>query len=536
MTCRCLPDPVTGITTEVDHLRLFRNRADLRWDFRVHEQILPAVKSTGGAVNRTDVIILHTGYVDPALRGRKLERDLRLLLMEQAERPDHPFILFNIGQIYQEQGRLEEALPLFRRSVEVSHPTDSIVRKLHALIAQCHNQLRQHREAVAACLQGKAVYPDDVEILFQEALALRNLRDVHGAVERWEQILTTPRGAYLASLNVGIRGYLTRYNLATAYQDLGRFADAEAQWKAILQERPDFQTALFGLAGLYLLQKRWAVVEDLARQLESWPEGKLEAGLLRGRVVLAQEQFASAQAIFAQLAAEFPTAVEPRVFLSYACLQGKDWDAAEKALHAVLALDPGNQEARSNLVVLGRQRGKEVSPELLTTLGELYESPCANASAHCPTLLTLAKECRHVTDIAMRGAPATVAFLHAQPEHLVCHAKTTHPQAELLTALAARTKFDVRLGDAPPDDIEETDLLFLDIERSHDPLAGALRRYAGKVRRYVVVPGTTKYDRYGETGDGGGIWPAVQDFLAQKTFRLKERSTDQEGLTILERL
>jgi hypothetical protein len=202
-------------------------------------------------------------------------------------------------------------------------------------------------------------------------------------------------------------------------------------------------------------------------------------------------------------------------------------------------VDPSNQEARSNLVVLFRQLGKEVNAVLLTTLAELYESACANASAlseHCPALLTLAKECRHITDFCMRGAPSTIAFLQAQPERLVCHAKTTPPQADLLTALAARTKFDVRLGDAPPDDIEETDLLFLDIERSHDPLAGALRRYAGKVRRYVVVPGTTKYDRYGETADGGGIWPAVQEFLAQKTFRLKERSTDQEGLTILERV
>jgi hypothetical protein len=58
----------------------------------------------------------------------------------------------------------------------------------------------------------------------------------------------------------------------------------------------------------------------------------------------------------------------------------------------------------------------------------------------------------------MRGAPSTIAFLHAEPEKLVCHAKTAPPQVDLLQALAARTEFDLRLGDAPPDDIEETDL------------------------------------------------------------------------------
>src|SRR5205085_537668 len=135
MKCRCLPDPATGDATEVDHLRLFRNQPDIRWDFRVHEQILPAVRQAGGEVRWTDVVIQHTGYQDPALRGRKLERDLRLLAMENAERPDHPFILFNLGCIYQEQGRLAEAIPFFRRSVELSEPTDSIVRKLYAAIA-----------------------------------------------------------------------------------------------------------------------------------------------------------------------------------------------------------------------------------------------------------------------------------------------------------------------------------------------------------------------------------------------------------------
>jgi Glycosyl transferase family 2 len=44
--CHCLPD-AGGTATVVDHLRLFRNRQDVRWTFRVHEQILPAVRASG---------------------------------------------------------------------------------------------------------------------------------------------------------------------------------------------------------------------------------------------------------------------------------------------------------------------------------------------------------------------------------------------------------------------------------------------------------------------------------------------------------
>jgi len=44
MKCLCLPDPASGTATVVDHVRLFRNHPEIRWKYRVHEQILPAVR------------------------------------------------------------------------------------------------------------------------------------------------------------------------------------------------------------------------------------------------------------------------------------------------------------------------------------------------------------------------------------------------------------------------------------------------------------------------------------------------------------
>ena len=89
-------------------------------------------------------------------RGRKLERDLRLLLIENDERPDDPFILFNLGSLYHETNRPADALPLLRRSLERSRPRDSIVPKLHAMIVACLRQLQQPHEALEACRAGRA--------------------------------------------------------------------------------------------------------------------------------------------------------------------------------------------------------------------------------------------------------------------------------------------------------------------------------------------------------------------------------------------
>ena len=53
----------------------------------------------------------------------------------------------------------------------------------------------------------------------------------------------------------------------------------------------------------------------------------------------------------------------PREVLAHTYLQeGKDWEAAERSLADVLALDPANQEARHNLEVLRRRRESAGAP------------------------------------------------------------------------------------------------------------------------------------------------------------------------------
>ncbi len=359
MKCLCLPNHQTGVETVVDHVRLFRNLPGLRWRYRIHEQILPDLRRAGCDIRWSGVVVHHTGYQDPATLARKLQRDERLLLMELAEDPDEPFTQFNLGALRQEQGRLEEAAGHFQKSLDRSRQGDTIHRKLFALLAQCHNRLGRPEPALAACAECLRLYSDDAEALVQEGMARRALKDLAGAAACWERVLASPPADYFQSINAGLRGYTTRHNLAVVYEELGVVRHARSHWEAALAERPDYEPAWRGLAGLYLRQQMWSELERLAASLESQPGGAARAAVLRGRALLARQEFAAARRLLEGVVAPHPVDPEPRTVLSHVLLQeGRDWAAAEAALRGLLEIDPEQQEARHNLAVLLRQQGR----------------------------------------------------------------------------------------------------------------------------------------------------------------------------------
>ncbi len=542
MKCLCLPDKAAGTATVVDHVRLFRNRPDVRWTYRVHEQILPAVRRAGGEVRWADVTVHHAGYQDPALRARKLGRDLRLLNLEDADRPDDPFTLFNLGSVYHELGRPAEALPRLRRSLERSHPRDSIVRKLYALIAGCHRLQHRTPEALAVCEEGRRVCPDDPELLFLEGLLRRERGDLAGAEACLARVLATKPGPHFASVDAGLRGYKGRHNLAVVYHQRGRAKDAEAQWRLVVAERPDFLPGWLGLGETALKQGGGPLLEEAARRLDALPgAGPLEAALLRGRDLLARREFDAARALLEGAAARFPKEVAPRVVLTHVLLrQGADPDAAERALRDVLSLAPDHAEARHNLDLLLKERQKHPTDAAFSpdaTLAQMYETACRTPSdirEHLPTLCGLANECRHVTEFGTRTGVSTTAFLHARPQRLVCYDRVRFPQVDALERTADGTEFVFRREDVLHAEIEETDLLFIDTLHDYEQLAEELRLHAGKARRYVVLHDTTTFGERGETPGRRGLWPAVEEFLALGAFRLQARYENNNGLAVLE--
>jgi tetratricopeptide (TPR) repeat protein len=347
-----------GVATALEHGRLFRIDPRVRWQYRVHEQIVPAIERLGGQKLRSDVAIHHFGYSDAAERRQKLFRDLRLLEFDGAERPDDPLALFHLGWTQHLLGQSASAAATLERCRQVAPPQLAIVRRLYALLVRSLRETGRAGEAAAICRAGRAVYPGDAELLFHEGQMLCERGEFAAAeVSLLRLVGLPPDGPMASGEDPGIRGHKGRCVLAEVYRAWGRAAEAEAQWRAAIDLRPDYLTPWICLGDFYLAQGRWADAESLRRELEHERGRPVDALLLRARAQMARREFGEARKLAEMAISQAPQAFAPREILSHVLvLEGRDWAAAETAVREVLARQPNNPTAQINLSVVLRQR------------------------------------------------------------------------------------------------------------------------------------------------------------------------------------
>ncbi|MCI0463213.1 MAG: glycosyltransferase, partial [Gemmataceae bacterium] len=310
MTVRSRGAQHKGWAVDVARMCLFRNRLEHRWKYRVHEQIVPALRATGASLCWTDIVLQHTGYDDATLARSKLERNLHLLRRDLDEHAENPFILLNVGLTYLELGQATEAEPFLHRSQERAAPTFNMLPLLFATQVRCLKQLGRREEALAVCAAGRTRFPADAPLYFEEGLLRWQQGDRAGAERCFRQLLegrpegdplapdlrpmSTRLGSFIPTPE-GLRGYLTRHHLALVLFQEGRLAEAEAEWQTVLHERPAFVPALIGQGQLFLAQERWGELEQTAALLAGNYSTPAEAALLRELGQLARQASLIAQ-------------------------------------------------------------------------------------------------------------------------------------------------------------------------------------------------------------------------------------------------
>jgi tetratricopeptide (TPR) repeat protein len=335
----------------IDTAHLFRNHPQIRWRGRVHEQIRPAIDRLGGSTRFTDVVIFHSGYEDPIEHHAKLVRNLRLMELDAAEHPADISVLFHLGWTLYLLGRPADAIPPLQRSLALSQPGQTILRKNYALLVRSLRQLWRQYEAIEVCMKGLAVYPRDPELLFHEGQLRREGGDLAGAERALLKLLSEPLETFVAcGLDLGLKSYKGRCALAEVYRDQERIADAEREWRTALAEQPNFTPAWLCLGDMWLQHGLAARAEQLAEQLMADPQTNMDGSLLKARCLMIRQEFSSAKSLIESLIAQTPKSPWPRELLAHALLlKGGDMPGLVEALQNLLKLDPTNSFALQQL-------------------------------------------------------------------------------------------------------------------------------------------------------------------------------------------
>jgi tetratricopeptide (TPR) repeat protein len=337
----------------VDHVKLVRNDPRLRFTGRIHEQILPAIRRAGGEVRWTDIAVRHSG-ADYSAEGRRRKhaRDLHLLRLELAERPDDSFALFNLGMTLLDAGEAEPALLQLCRSLVLSDPGESHVRKIHALMVQAYTALGRLETALKTCVRGLAAFPGDKELLFRRGSLAQRLGQVAEAEAAFRAVLAPAQGRYLSSLDVGMFGVKAWHSLAVLYEGAGR-PDAAAQaWLVVLEHDAGNLAGWWGLlnaacAAPVVLPDvpdgaRFAELRLAAPACEAVRAGRTDAALTR----------------FATALDGGAASVALRDLACRVAFRRGAWAQAERWLAGLVGVTPDNAPAWFNLAIARFQLGE----------------------------------------------------------------------------------------------------------------------------------------------------------------------------------
>jgi len=193
--------------------------------------------------------------------------------------------------------------------------------------------------------------------------------------------------------------------------------------------------------------------------------------------------------------------------------------------------------------------------DLEQKINQLCQTP-SDINEHIPTIIKYGQECDHITEMGVRDILSTWGWLASAPKQKLISYDLYNPsrwggdiQSVYDTAEAYGLNFEFVEASVLDIEIEETDLLFIDTWHHYNQLKAELERHSHKAKKYICFHDTTSYEHKSEptTSENAfvdelnwnkGLWDAVTEFLEKNkdTWKLKERFTNNNGFTIIERI
>jgi glycosyltransferase involved in cell wall biosynthesis/cytochrome c-type biogenesis protein CcmH/NrfG len=344
-------------------MRLFPRLEGVVFEGRIHEQVTYSLHRKGIQTAGTDIRVDHMGYPDlEGLRG-KAQRNVRLMRLEAAERPENWANRFHLACALVLLGDIEEA---YRENLwvvkESRCPAESPEWHYNAILHL--SRLCQGRgkveEALAWLDRAEDLRPRDGFLAFSRGELLL-------AADRPEEAYTTLTEAENRSIATGVFPLptdtihlLTQYYKGQAADRLGRPEEAEAIYRKVLAENSTEPNAMLGLAGLLLQRGQTSEAQSFCERILAGDESHAGAWCNLGLCLLRQGDAARAEGCLLRALEVDGNMTAAWMNLGHLYLgQGKA-EPAVLAFQRALEMDPRLVSAQLGLAVLFIHSGEVI--------------------------------------------------------------------------------------------------------------------------------------------------------------------------------
>lgn len=266
-----------GMGAALEQVRLFPRRPELRWEYRVHEQIIPNILRHGGTLAKTGARLVHVGYRDDSTLDRKIERNLLLVERDCEEHPGDPFPQFNRGSILAELGRSAEAIIALTLCAPLIDRRSGIGRALAYNLARAQRAEGLVEDALGTLRAARAV-AEDAQLACQEAEVLVQSGDLHGAAACLSELPAVGQSVATEDLRA-------RVLLGEIFVSIGLYDATADAVRPLTEARPGFGRAWLVLADALLARGRIDEVQEIVDRLSTIRDAEIASAMLRAAML-----------------------------------------------------------------------------------------------------------------------------------------------------------------------------------------------------------------------------------------------------------
>lgn len=231
--------------------RLFRRDPRIRWEGRIHEQVVPSLNRHGLTLSSLDIRLLHYGYLPSVMIERdKITRNRQLLEQMAKEQPEQAYVSWQLAQTLIQAGEHAEAIRLTKKALKQIAPHSDLIPLFILTLAKAYWSHTEPLMAQRTLRDGLRQYPSYTDFEYTLGLIFVSTTQWDQAIIHFNRALNlgTPEG--FLQTETGVGGFKALWHLSQCHIQQANYPQSEALLLMILKTQPAFRPAWLALLSL----------------------------------------------------------------------------------------------------------------------------------------------------------------------------------------------------------------------------------------------------------------------------------------------